>query len=209
MSQIDNIKNKINQIRNSEIKITNEFPSKDNFSKNSYRKCWVNCLFVDIVKYTEICKSNKDEKIGKMLRTFHEGILDIMNHFKLKHIQIQGDGIFGILPNINSNDIFLCAKEIEKFLSCIWKEAGFRISIASGEELMIVVGENTGVESREVVFAGGVVNKAKNQMKDAKENCILIDQVFKEKNKNLTYDSCIEQVVFVYEETDEDVSNDW
>lgn len=200
MSQINNIKNKINQIRNGEIKITNEFPSKDNFSKNSYRKCWVNCLFVDIVKYTEICKSSEDEKIGKMLRTFHEGILTIMNQFKLKHIQIQGDGIFGILPNINSNDIFLCAKEIEKFLLNIWNEANFRISISSGEELMIVVGENTGVESREVVFAGGVVNKAKNQMKDEEENCILIDQVFKEKNKNLSYNSCIRQVVFVNED---------
>ena len=119
MSQISNIENKINQIRNSEIKITNEFPSKDDFSKNYYRKCWVSCLFVDIVKYTEICKSSEDEKIGQMIRTFHEGILPIMKYSKLKHIQIQGDGIFGILPYKNSNDIFTCAKEIEKFLSCI------------------------------------------------------------------------------------------
>ena len=193
MSWRDDIKNRINQIEEKEIIIVNEFPNKDDFGKNSYRECWITCLFVDIANYTKICETKKNEDVGIIIRTFHEGILDIMNHYKLKHIQIQGDGIFGVLPTKNENcsqskDIFYCAMEINGYLTYFWKKADFRISIAEKEELMIVVGkDNDTIKTREVVFAGGAINNAKHQMEDERTNCILINKVFETRNKSILW----------------------
>jgi hypothetical protein len=57
-----------------------------------------------------------------MIRTFHEGILSIMNQYKLKHIQVQGDGIFGVLGSPhqdgeNNKKIFDAALDIKNYLS--------------------------------------------------------------------------------------------
>ena len=116
-----------------------------------------------------------------------------MNHYKLKHIQIQGDGIFGVLPTefqncTESENIFNCAMEINGYLSFFWTKADFRISIAEKEELMIVVGDdNDTSKTREVVFAGGAINKAKNQMKEEIKNCILIDELFELNNESILW----------------------
>jgi len=58
----DDIKKRIDQIRKSEITILKEFPNKDNFNRNSYRKSLITCLFIDISGYTEICDKSKDDK---------------------------------------------------------------------------------------------------------------------------------------------------
>lgn len=181
MSWRANIKNRINQISTSDIDIVNEFPTKDNFNKNNYRKCWVTALFVDISGYTKICEEKNDKYVGRLIRTFHEGTLSIMKQYELKHIQIQGDGIFGVLStpkknDINSKIIFDCARDIKGYLSFYWKLADYKISIAMKEELMIVVGNS---EEREVVFAGGAVNEAKKLMeKTTKDRVILFNSVF-------------------------------
>ena len=184
MSWKDDIKNRIKQIRENKIIISNEFPNKDNFNKNNYRKCWITCLFVDIVGYTKMCEKSNNEEIGRIIRTFQEGVLDIMNQYELKHIQIQGDGIFGVSPTFYKNDetaktIFNCAMDINGYLIHFWKEMDYRISLAEKEELMIIVGKNNNQnDAREVVFAGGAVNEAKNQMEDNQTNCILINDIF-------------------------------
>lgn len=186
MSWRTDIRNRINQISNSDIEIVNEFPAKDNFNTNNYRKCWVTALFVDISGYTKICQEKNDKYVGKLIRTFHEGILSIMKQYGLKHIQIQGDGIFGVLStpkqnDINSKNILNCAMDIQGYLSFYWKLADYKISIAMKEELMIVVGN---LEEREVVFAGGAVNEAKKLMEKAtKKNVILFNNVFVNNNK--------------------------
>ena len=192
MSWRDDIKNRIKLIRENQIIISDLFPHKDNFAKKNYRKCWITCLFVDIAGYTSMCEESKDnKKIGLIIRTFQEGVLDIMNEYDLRHIQIQGDGIFGVLPNASQNDknaekILNCAMDINGYLMNFWKEAYYRISIAQQEELMIIVGKDDNQnEAREVVFAGGAVNKAKNQMIENKKNCILIDSIFENNNKEL------------------------
>ena len=206
MEQIDRdkIKNRIKQIRKNEITISNEFPNKDNFNKNSYRKCWITCLFVDIAGYTSMCEESKDnKKIGLIIRTFQEGVLDIMNEYDLRHIQIQGDGIFGVLHSPHQNDkndkkIFHCAMDIDGYLTYFWKEMNYRISISSKEELMIIVGKNDNQnDTREVVFAGGAVNKAKNQMEENRTNCILMNNIFVSNNpKNLWNNEKNESYIF-------------
>ena len=185
MSWRNDIKNRINQIRENEITIYKEFPNKDNYKKNKYKIFVITCLFVDIVGYSKMCEEKDYEEIARIIKTFQEGVLDIMNKYELKHIQIQGDGIFGVLPTFYKNDkniekIFNCALDINGYLSFFWKEMDYRISLAENEELMIIVGENN---TREVVFAGGAVNEAKNQMKDNKKNCILINNNFISNNE--------------------------
>ena len=181
MSWRNDIKNKINQIQNNNLEIIKEFPTKDNFNKNSYMKYWVTALFVDISGYTKICEEKDVKYVGKLIRTFHEGILSIMKTYKLKHIQIQGDGIFGVLAAPDRNDpndveIFNCAMEIQGYLTFFWKMADYKISIASKEELMIVVGQE---DAREVVFAGGAVNAAKKLMEiTTRKNVIFLNYLF-------------------------------
>ena len=56
------------------------------------------------------------------MRTFHEGILKIFHEFGIKNIQIQGDGIYGILHaptknHINNEKIFQTAKHINGYLN--------------------------------------------------------------------------------------------
>ena len=196
MSWRANIKNRIDQISSLDINVVNEFPTKDNFSKNNYRKCWVTALFIDISGYTKICQEKDDKYVGKLIQTFHEGVLSIMNQYGLKHIQIQGDGIFGVLGtplknDVNDQNIFDCAMDIKGYLSIYWKLAKYKISIATKEELMIVVGND---EEREVVFAGGAVNEAKKLMEKATmDNVILFNNSFVINNdKNLwnTKDNC-------------------
>ena len=192
MSWRTDIKNKINQIKNNNVEIIKEFPTKDNFNKNSYMKYWVTALFVDISGYTKICEEKDDIYVGKLIRTFHEGILTIMKAYKLKHIQIQGDGIFGVLAAPNKNDlnnvvILNCAKEIQGFLTFFWKMADYKISIASKEELMIVVGQE---DAREVVFAGGAVNAAKKLMETTTiKNVIFLNDIFEFNNDKVLWNN--------------------
>ena len=197
MEQIDKnkIKNRIKQIRGNKIIIFNEFPNKDNFSKNNYRKSWITCLFVDIAGYTKMCEKSNNEEIGRIIRTFQEGVLDIMNQYELKHIEIQCDGIFGVLNAPNKNDkndkkIFDCAMNIKGYLTYFWKEMDYRISISSKEELMIIVGKNNNQNDiRKVVFGGGAVNEAKNQMEDNRMNCILMNNNFVSNNEKILWNN--------------------
>jgi len=113
-------------------------------------------------------------------------------YYELRHIQIQGDGIFGVLHtpknDLNNKKIIDCAMDINGYLYYFWKEMNYRISIAAGEELMIIVGKNNEQnDAREVVFAGGVVNKAKKQMIENRTNCILIDDIFVSNNNDLLW----------------------
>jgi len=140
-----------------------------------------------------MCEIKDDKEIGLIIRTFQEGVLDIMNNYKLKHIQIQGDGIFGVLPTTsqknheNAKNIFDCAMDINGYLINFWEEADYyRISIVEKEELMIVVGRDDNQnDTREVVFAGGAINEAKNQMIENRRSCILLDYVFETNNQKI------------------------
>lgn len=191
---IQKVKYRTNQISKNKVLIKNEFIPIDNLSKNIYRKCQISCIFIDIVGYTNLCEDVDEKEIGKIIRIFHEGILDLLRFYGLKHIQIQGDGIFGIIHTPKNNDknskkIFECAMEINGFLGSFWNEIDYRISISENEELMVVVGnnKNNNENTRQIVFAGGAINKAKKQMDGNKYNCILIDDIFKEKNKNILF----------------------
>lgn len=180
--------NKIKQIRKNDMAFSKEFPASDNIAKNKYVKTWISVIFVDIVGYTEKCKNWSEERVIRMVREFQEGILEIMRNYKLKHIQIQGDGIFGVLPTPkqdcdNARKIFECSMDINGFLSEIWSENDYKIAIAMKEETMVVVGNEN---EREIVFAGGAVNEAKKMMHETHEkNKILISNVFFNNNQEI------------------------
>ncbi len=190
--EVKNIKNHINQIEDNDVILSDEFPDKKNFSKNKYIKTWVSCIFIDICGYTKICKEQEEgeEYIGKMVRTFHQGILKIFNYYKIVNIQIQGDGIFGVVHSPtqnheNSISLFECAKEINGYLNLFWKYANYKISISSWKELMIVV-ENKQEDTREIVYAGGAVNIAKKNLDDMEEeNLIVLNDSFISRNNKI------------------------
>lgn len=189
----NDVKNKINQILGQEINITNEMPSKDNFAIKNPRRAWISTIFIDMVGYTELCKNKSDEYVAKLMRVFHEGILSIFYEYDIKNIQIQGDGIYGILhtPKRNGNNnekILDAAMHIQGYLNCFLRpkfnyDFNYKIGIALNEELMLIVGRK---DEREIVYAGGSVNKAKKLLEKYNDkNVIYIDQLFYSDNKDL------------------------
>lgn len=190
------IKNSINQILENSLEITNEMPSRDNFAKKNPRKVWIACIFIDIVGYTKICKNWPEKEVANLVRTFHEGILKIFKSHSIKNIEIQGDGIFGIVhisqqDSIEANNLFECAMNINGFLNFFLKKRfdfDFKISISLDEELMIIVGKD---DERKIVYAGGTINLAKKIIENEKKlvNCILIDPLFYQNNKEILWNS--------------------
>lgn len=183
---IKDIKNRINQIRKNKIKFVNLFPYKSNMGRNKFRKFNVSVIFIDISEFTQLCEEYKDKKDFYInLRCFHEGILDIFKMCGIKNIDIQGDGVFGIVRATNKNNenerIFDSALYIKGFLDNFLKYFDYRISISSKKENVAIVGRK---DSRELVYFGGCVNHAKklNQFKE-NNNCIIIDDDFYNTNK--------------------------
>lgn len=60
LEKIKQIKNSIKQIWNEpNIQISNIFPHEGNMSNNTYRKCWLATIFIDICGYTNFCEKIK------------------------------------------------------------------------------------------------------------------------------------------------------
>lgn len=173
----DRIKNKMRQIFDEKVKISHEFPNINNMAKNRYARFWLATIFIDICGYTDFCERNKSNPIyiGKTLRAFHEGIIDILQEYSIKNIDIQGDGIFGVIecPEKNCDNakkIFDAAMDINGFLYFYWKKLPYKISISLSEELIMVIRNGKNIK---LVYAGGSVNTAKKLMdKSNLQKCI-------------------------------------
>lgn len=189
---INFLKNRTSQILKEKVSISNQFPNIENMCRNQYAKCWLATIFIDICGYTKFCEDNKGDYkiIGKVLRAFHEGIIHILSAKGIKNIEIQGDGIFGVIrcDQKNCNQarlIFEAAMEINGFLEFCWEALNFKISLTLDEELIFVVGNK---KNRKLVYGGGSVNLAKKIIEKSKrENTILIDGTFYSNNKDVLY----------------------
>ncbi len=125
-----------------------------------------------------------------MIRTFHEGIASIMEHYGLKHIQIQGLGIFGIVSSQLKNDendqrIFDCAKEIKGYLFYVWKMGDYKISVATESESILVPSHE---RTRESMFAGSAIQEAKKLINETNvQNVILFNNCFVHNNNQVLF----------------------
>ena len=205
--QTHRIKNRINQIDKSAdcIVINQSFPNEGKLRTNRYRKCVIQVIFVDICGFTKFCKDvSEDKEKGIVIRTFHEGISDIFSSFKIKNVDIQGDGIFCTTSKKN-NKVFECAVNINNYLKDFWskkvkkrikKKLDYKISIVSEEELILIAGKNT---QKKLIYCGGAVNIAKKINEKLNEkNCIILNGKFKEK-LNEKYQSKMERISCEYE----------
>lgn len=208
---VKNIKNRIKQIKNNKITFMNDFPYKENMGRNKFRKYDVSVIFIDISNFTSSCKESKnDELFYKNLRCFHEGILDIFKMCKIRNVDIQGDGIFGLskyLEGKNSNsNIFDCAIHVKSFLDLYLEEYfDYKISITLEKESILVVGRKN---QKELVYFGGGVNKAKELNEKSVKNNIVIDESFYEKNKKWLKQYTLNKGKDYYSYCGE-IKNDW
>lgn len=199
------IKNRTKQIWEEVVSISSKFPRIENMTHNRYAKCWLATIFIDICGYTEFCKNSKNNpiKIGKTLRAFHEGIIDILQYHGIKNIDIQGDGIFGVIiceteNSPHARQIFNAAVEINSFLTFCWNKLKYKISISLEEEIIIVVG---GDKNRKLVYAGGSVNVAKKIMENSNlRNCIIIHDFFIENNEEILFNKKLNSYKYEYDE---------
>lgn len=172
MISVKSIKNRMKQIKKNKIEIKNDFPYKENMARNKFRKHKVFVIFIDICDFTKQCLDNKGDKNFYLnLRLFNEGILDIFKMYGIKNIDIQGDGIFGIIKHNKKNNgdvrILDCAIHVKSFLNFFLNYFKFKISISFGEEWTLIAGRKG---ERKIVYFGGCVNEAKklNDKEDAK-----------------------------------------
>lgn len=144
----------------------NNLLTSDNVSvQNQIQECKVICIFIDIRNSTKL---NNDIKDKKKLKEIYNSVLNnsyfILHSNGFKNIQIQGDGIYGLIE-YNSNKIATIKKCINKLESNL-RDAHQNhnifasISVCAGNELYGTFGE-TENKHKQLAYFGNVVSNAK------------------------------------------------
>jgi len=172
----DEIKNKIQHIKENRVEIINDFFTSENFWKSKYRKEWVTTLVISISGFENIFEKEDEQEIALILRTFHEGILSIMKKYGLKNIKMQGDSISGVshTPRHKSEEfknVFQCAMDINGYLDHFWKYSDYQIALEMSKELMISIGNG---EQNDIVFAEAHLNKSKQLIQQTNQSNVIL-----------------------------------
>lgn len=129
-------------------------------------------VFADLRNSTQIAEGRKWGSVGAIYEASIGGLVEILYRFGADHVQIQGDGAYGIFWGDRRYERGVCAGITivtfskntlvpvltKKFLGL--PETGFKVGVASGDLLVKRVGKAKQTGWQEPVWAGNAVNYA-------------------------------------------------
>ncbi len=146
-------------------------------------KSWIGSIFIDIVDSSSLFKTQKEEIIARIMRSFASEIISILNSSgKIRKIGLRGDCVYAIYSAEYKSDlvdIFRLAYQINtymKMLNVLLKNNQFPtisagIGLGASEDLVIKAGKKqTGYN--DLIFIGDAVVDASNLSGEANRHSI-------------------------------------
>ncbi len=135
----------------------------------------INVIFLDLRNSTDLNLNSNPQEIIPMYSEFLNTSYDILQKNGYKNIDIQGDGIYGVIESNKYQVIAKCMKELEDLILSMANQFGIKITMASfsGKEYFSCFGlkEN---KKKQIAFFNGLVSISKKIIANSSKKYILV-----------------------------------
>lgn len=201
---IDNALNEFNAFDKS-APTSNTIPSSDKISKEG---SWTRinkaiCVYIDMKGSTQLSIDTETYFTAKAYQLFSDTAVRILDSFNAQHIDVKGDGVFGMFNQSDTYKAFASAMSFKTFFTKYFidlikirlqHDIGLHIGIDQANVLVKNVGMRktpTRDDRQNVVWAGEPVNIASKLASLTNENEVLVSKRYFDNLKNpLVLQSC-------------------
>ncbi len=177
-------KEKIKQIKQSDISLVEEYPGESS-NNRVYRKTWISSIYIEFNNYINKFNSEKGDEFMKDIRVFQDSIKIIFDYYGIEDFSISGNYIIGYLPikvmnDENSKEIFYAAMEVYGLFTKFIKETDITIVVNLDKEYILSFNSP---ERNEKLFLTSAIRAKQIANEVNIENVIILSNRFYENNK--------------------------
>ncbi len=168
----------------------------ENIKNGQLVKEYINVIFIDLRNSTNLNKTSNN--MINIYKKFLNESYNILQKHGYKNIDIQGDGLYGVIENEKEEQIYKAINDLEELVDKMFKNhnANLTLSSFSGKETFSTFGLNEN-KNKQLAFFGGIVSSSNKSIslsfpstkiilnEEAKEIINKYDQNFINQFKNI------------------------